>query len=1728
MNKADKATTLSGYGITDAYTQGETDELISEVGNSAIWTATNAPTTPDYTFSISDLVGQAGLMPKEGDVILHGGYIYTISDVDTTTVKADDRMSVQGERGATWYAGTAITGTSTTPTIFSGSGITDAIAGDHYLNSSTQNVYICTLGGNASTALWKYEQNIKGSQGIPGEGMYIHTKYSDDGGQTFTGNSGEDPGNYIGIKVDENEQDPTTVSAYDWIRVRGDEVTTSKTGATTTIFVNGVSSGTIIDGKNVHVAWADNITINPSTGAVTAEGFSTTTATGKKYLGSYTDNNTSASLNPSDYNWVLIKGAAGTDGVSVALVETQYYLSTRSDQTSGGSWSNSPQTFVSGKYYWTRDKITYSNNTIGYSAEVYNQGLTLANEYALSANEAASNALAGLATLESVIDTVNWFAEHKVATTDTTVNSSKTYYIYDSVAGTLTEADPDGTENPSQEGWFELDEAISNYVASHIASTDDGLYVVGLSNGWKVLVSSGTGSYTAGVYILDPTGGIAQATTASGFTFDNDKPYYIGDNDAYISFDGNGHITIGGTGITLGTNKTLSSLLTELGQSLKAVEYGKGSSSTSHSDITSWSTTTPTWEDGKYIWMRTTTNGLNYTYTCIQGARGQQGIQGNPGNDGTSITVTNIRYAVSTTDSQPSDSSFTYDSVPTVAEGSWLWTRTLYSDGSKVYTKAKQGAQGSPGNDGTSITITNIRYAVSDTETQPADSSFTYSSVPTVAEGKWLWTRTLYSDGSKVYTKAKQGQTGAQGTSVTVSSVAYAYQLSTSGTTIPSGTWQTTPQAPTTTQYAWTRTTTTYSDGSTAVTYTVGGKTGTDGTSPTVTNSKTQYQKSTSGTSVPTGTWSDTALAPDEDNYVWTKTTITYSNGNTAVAYAVAGKQGAQGIQGIQGEAGENGKLLYGTCSTAAGTAAKSVTCSDAEELYAGLTITVKFSNANTTLAPTLNVNSLGAKAVWVDNAVTSTSNCLFWNTNAVITFMYDGTQFIVVDQPTTYYTTCSTAAGTTAKAAACAACVVRKGTTVTVRMTNAHTGTSAATLYVNGQSGTARNIYVNGSTVTSANANSWASGEAVPFVFNGQYWYASRGEKGTAGDPGYTPYVQDGYWYINGTSTGVKATGDDGETPYIQSGYWYINGTSTGVKAEGTDGHSPTITASKTGDTTTIYSDGVSIGSVVDGSDGESSQWYYGTSLTHTSGTATLSTSTTPGVIVGSMYLNTSSSNVYKCTAISGTTATWTYATNIKGAQGATPTITNGYWYINGTSTGVKAQGTDGTTTIWYYGNKITGTSTTPTVFSGSGITNAVAGDMYLNNNTSNIYQCTLGGNAATAAWVYAGSIADGVLDNIEIGGRNLYVIIDAEDGYLDSDGSIATQNSTRKEQTSDFIPVSAFDQYVFQNWVTPTIGATEGLWMAYAFYDSSKNFISGTYESKTAGLNTGLPQHEYYQLTVPYGASYLRISARLYDDGLIKLEKGNVGTDWTASPEDINSAINGLNIDIHGTPLFWSESISTVTTANAYPVVVNDEHIKDSSGNLLYWNPNSYTLDPESGQLNTPNYSTIETSYPVMSNGEEVLSYNLMEAIGDKADKTVVEDGLAELDDKYDTLKENTESDISRIDGDLGDVITQSQTNADSIDAMTDELSANTNALANIRGRINFDSSDLIIGDEADSNILITNEEIDFRYKTTVGASMDREQLNVTTANVTYLKLGPYILENTSDGGLILKERE
>ena len=65
-------------------------------------------------------------------------------------------------------------------------------------------------------------QGIPGTNGADGKTSYLHIKYSNDGGKTFTSNSGETVGDYIGQCTDFNKDDPTTVGAYMWSKIKGE------------------------------------------------------------------------------------------------------------------------------------------------------------------------------------------------------------------------------------------------------------------------------------------------------------------------------------------------------------------------------------------------------------------------------------------------------------------------------------------------------------------------------------------------------------------------------------------------------------------------------------------------------------------------------------------------------------------------------------------------------------------------------------------------------------------------------------------------------------------------------------------------------------------------------------------------------------------------------------------------------------------------------------------------------------------------------------------------------------------------------------------------------------------------------------------------------------------------------------------------------------------------------------------------------------------------------------------------------------------------------------------------------------------------------------------------------------------------------------------------------------------------------------------------------------------
>lgn len=108
------------------------------------------------------------------------------------------------------------------------------------------------------------------------------------------------------------------------------------------------------------------------------------------------------------------------------------------------------------------------------------------------------------------------------------------------------------------------------------------------------------------------------------------------------------------------------------------------------------------------------------------------------------------------------------------------------------------------------------------------------------------------------------------------------------------------------------------------------------------------------------------------------------------------GLQGPTGPQGQTGAAGKDGQTLYGTCDTAAGTAAKAVAlASGTLSLKAGATVAVRFRYANTASSPTLNIAGTGAKAMYIQGV-----RDVYWTDGATVTFTYDGANWRVASEP--------------------------------------------------------------------------------------------------------------------------------------------------------------------------------------------------------------------------------------------------------------------------------------------------------------------------------------------------------------------------------------------------------------------------------------------------------------------------------------------------------------------------------------------------------------------------------------------------------------------------------------------------------------------------------------------------------------------------------------------------------
>lgn len=267
-------------------------------------------------------------------------------------------------------------------------------------------------------------------------------------------------------------------------------------------------------------------------------------------------------------------------------------------------------------------------------------------------------------------------------------------------------------------------------------------------------------------------------------------------------------------------------------------------------------------------------------------------IRGKDGTDGVSPTVSVIKNGKTTT--------------ITITDKNGTHTQTV-----------KDGTDGTPGQTGKDgkTTYFHVKYSNDGGQTFTSNSGedvgayigtcTDYNQADPTTVGAYTWARIKGEKGDQ----GVRGEKGKDGTSVTITNKSITYQLSTSGTTIPTGTWQTSPQTIPEGQYQWTKTSVTYSDGNKTESYSISyhGKNGSNGTSVKTTSTSVKYQVGDSGTTKPTGTWQANVPTVVQGKYLWTQTIVNYSDGNSTESYSVA----YRGIDGNNGVNGMNAATIY-------------------------------------------------------------------------------------------------------------------------------------------------------------------------------------------------------------------------------------------------------------------------------------------------------------------------------------------------------------------------------------------------------------------------------------------------------------------------------------------------------------------------------------------------------------------------------------------------------------------------------------------------------------------------------------------------------------------------------------------------------------------------------------------------------------------------------------------------
>lgn len=532
----------------------------------------------------------------------------------------------------------------------------------------------------------KGTQGIPGTNGVNGRTSYLHIKYSNDGGKTFTGNSGEDSGTYIGTCVDYTQNDPTNVSAYSWAKIKGETGAKGDKGDTgasgkgvksTAVTYQASSSGTTIPTG----VWSAT---HPATSADKPYFWTRTIIT-------YTDNTTSTAYNVgSTPEGIVVGGRNLLVGTHKSPITYTYPTSGYADKC---SWKTT--VLLNGNVYtlsfWAKSSVNGDKIRVHF----YNPSNIIS---VVGSQGQRSTACDGLCDFVLTTTMTKYWVTYTIPKGG---NSTRSVIIPRlglgvTGTGTLTFQWEKLEEGNMATDWTPAPEDYVSFV--------DVEYYLSTS---ATSLSGGSWSTTAPTWVNGKYMWSRTVTTDGA----GNRTYSPNQNGVCIAGAQGATGAKGDKGDTGGTGAT--------GKGVKSIveQYYKSTSATAMSGG-SWSTTYPGWENSKYIWTRsviTYTDNTTSTTTavCVTGSKGDKGATGGTGPTGNGIKSITEHYAVSTSNSSAPTTWST--AVPTMTEtNKYLWnyetityTNNTTNDTAKrvIGVYGNKGATGEDGKNGTNLWV---------------------------------------------------------------------------------------------------------------------------------------------------------------------------------------------------------------------------------------------------------------------------------------------------------------------------------------------------------------------------------------------------------------------------------------------------------------------------------------------------------------------------------------------------------------------------------------------------------------------------------------------------------------------------------------------------------------------------------------------------------------------------------------------------------------------------------------------------------------------------------------------------------------------------------------------------------------------------------------------------------------------------------------------------------------